>query len=324
MRALASQQFKLHEPQWHYILNALKNNRLPAALLLAGPSGLGKAEFAHQLAAFLLCQQPVNHQACEHCASCLQQASNNHPDFFELAPSEKVKSISIDAIRELSDKLQRSSHQKGRQVVLINPISALTLSASHALLKTLEEPLGDVVIIAVLSEPKQILPTLRSRLVTIPFFAVEEDNTHQSKIGKALYEQSPIYLKELNHHVLDDLAVAVLNHVGKAMVPKTSALTMPKEWLKDEAITVIKILYCICKDAISIKLGLVDQCIYVNHPDKINYIAKLLPISVWYSMLEKVGQSLGDARSATAFNQQYLIENILITLQYESIRNKKC
>jgi hypothetical protein len=322
---LAQPQCAWHQSQWGYVNHALANDHMPSALLLYGAPGLDKSLFAKQLAARLLCQRPQNGSACGVCSSCLQFATQNHPDYFQLSLSEKSKSISIDSIRELSEKLQRSSHQKGRQVVLFNPISALTVSASHALLKTLEEPLGNVVMIAVLSEPNQILPTLKSRLVTIPFFATNiDDTTIHSKIGLALYDQSPSFLQNLDLDTLDQLALEVLNHVGKSMVPKVSALKAPAAWFKEDALSVIKILYCLCRDAIYIKLGLDDQCIYKNYQEKINYVARLMPISAWYKCLEKTSQGLADAQGSIAFNQQYIIESILLNLQYQSIRKNQC
>ena len=310
-----------HEKQWEYISNAMRTNRLSHGLLLTGPEGVGLDVFAKQLAQLLLCKHPTNNKPCGLCDACHQYLTGNHPDFFELALTEQSKSISIDDIRNLSVKLGQSSHQKGFQVVILNPISALTLAASHALLKTLEEPLGQVVIMGVLCFPNQILATLKSRFVPIPFYSYDS-NAATSPLKHALYEASPNLLKEVDTDALNNLAFEVLNHVGKSMVLKQSALTLPSAWFKEHSIEVIQILYCICKDAIQLQLGLpVNACLFAQYPEKIQYISRLLPVVIWYSCLDLIMKGLAESKSATAFNEQYIIENIMIHLQMNVQRN---
>ena len=294
-----------HDRQWQWIYNALLNNRLPQGLLLTGPLDLGKALFSKQLAHFLLCKKPSKTKPCGLCDACHQFAAGNHPDYFELGATEQSKSISIDDIRDLTISLQKSSHQQGFQIVVINPISALTHSASHALLKTLEEPLGKVVFLAVLSEPDQILLTLKSRLVPLPFDRFDD----------------VIHLNDVNDEGVTSLALDVLNYVGKTMVLKQSALLLPTTWTKENAIDVIQIMYSICKDAIYLQTGLsIQNCMFSKYPEKIQYLARLLPMSSWYICLDQISQVLADAASATAFNQQYMLEMMMMSLQMQTLQ----
>ena len=170
---------------WHAgALSALLNDRarLPHALLVHGPAGIGKTEFAQALAAGMLCESPRAGLACGACAACHWFSQGNHPDFREVIPEaaaddeadaaetdsgkpEKAKSlvIKIDQIRAVADFVALSTHRAGHRLLLIRPAEALHPAAANALLKTLEEPPPATLIVLVSDRPARLLATLRSR-----------------------------------------------------------------------------------------------------------------------------------------------------------------
>jgi DNA polymerase-3 subunit delta' len=170
---------------WHTaILERLLRDRehMPHALLLHGPAGIGKAQFAQALAAGALCENPRNGLACETCPSCHWFSQGNHPDFREIVPeataedegeaaeadtgkAEKAKSlvIKIDQIRAVGDFIALSTHRAGFKVLVIRPAETLQPAAANALLKTLEEPPAHTVIVLVSDRPARLLATIRSR-----------------------------------------------------------------------------------------------------------------------------------------------------------------
>ena len=151
---------------------------LPHALLLEGPRGIGKRDFALAYSKALLCETPSpTGEACGECAACHWLAQDSHPDFRLLepisaeeeggaedaAPSRKKREINIAQVRGLADFVNLSSHRAGARVVLIHPAETLNPAASNALLKTLEEPSPNTHFLLVSDQPHFLLPTIKSR-----------------------------------------------------------------------------------------------------------------------------------------------------------------
>ncbi|HEY9191372.1 MAG TPA: DNA polymerase III subunit delta' [Methyloversatilis sp.] len=176
------------KPYWDQLTSAL--DTLPHALLLAGPAGLGKREFAEALAARLLCERARDsQQACGECASCRLIATGNHPDLLLVRPEAldddgedgedaadesdggkaKSKLIRIAQVRSVIDRLGVGSHQGGRRIVLLYPAEAMHSESANSLLKVLEEPPAGTLFLLISDHPKNLLPTIRSRTRLLPF-----------------------------------------------------------------------------------------------------------------------------------------------------------
>lgn len=135
------------------------------AYLLHGPAGIGKRALAERLRALLLCHAPVALEACGQCKGCHLLAAGTHPDDFVLEPEEVDKAIRVDQVRELVSFVVQTAQLGGRKVVLLEPVEAMNLNAANALLKSLEEPSGDTVLLLVSHQPSRLLPTVKSRCV---------------------------------------------------------------------------------------------------------------------------------------------------------------
>jgi len=135
------------------------------AYLLHGPAGIGKRALAERLMALLLCQRPVAQNACGECKSCLLLKAGSHPDNYILEPEEADKAIKVDQVRDLVSFVVQTAQLGGRKVVLIEPVESMNINAANALLKSLEEPSGDTVLLLVSHQPSRLLPTIKSRCV---------------------------------------------------------------------------------------------------------------------------------------------------------------
>lgn len=135
------------------------------AYLLHGPAGIGKRGLAERLMALLLCQHPSPEGACGACRGCQLLAAQSHPDHYILEPDEADKAIRVDQVRDLVGFITQTAQMGGRKVVLLEPAEAMNLNAANALLKSLEEPAGNTVLLLVSHQPSRLLPTLKSRCV---------------------------------------------------------------------------------------------------------------------------------------------------------------
>jgi len=159
------------------------------AWLLQGPSGLGQYELALALASAWLCEQPLASGACGQCPSCHAIAVRTHADLAVLMPetqmlelgwplSEKAqadlddkkrkpgKEIRVEAMRDVVEFAQRTDARGRGKVVMVYPAERMNAITANALLKTLEEPPGDVRFVLASEAAHQLLPTIRSRCQT--------------------------------------------------------------------------------------------------------------------------------------------------------------
>ena len=191
--------------QWQHLLSQYSAGRLPHALLLSGPEGIGKYDFVKQLTDTLLCdknsrvvkeQSEITH-ACGQCNGCQLIAAGTHPDSYLVQPEAEGKQIPIAAIREINQFLSFKSQFAALQVVTIAPAEAMNRNAANALLKTLEEPQPDKLIILVSSQPGRLLPTIRSRCQQISFALPEPEQALKWLAEKGVETVDQAALKRL-------------------------------------------------------------------------------------------------------------------------------
>ena len=148
---------------WKYFVQARAANHLPHALLLVGEEGIAKYILAKRMAKSLLCMQPIEFESCGKCQSCKTYESGANPDYTQIELAEDKQQISVDQIRKLNEFLTYTRSFNTHRVAIINPIERMNNNAANSLLKSLEEPANNSVIILVASNLSKILPTIKSR-----------------------------------------------------------------------------------------------------------------------------------------------------------------
>ncbi len=148
---------------------------VPHAILVVGPTSVGKSTLARDLAAALLCTSaPDGPVPCAACAACRRVASGSHPDLHVLRPSGPGGQVRIggrDApepgVRDLIADLALSAAEGGERVAVVEAAHRMNDDAQNALLRTLEEPPPGVVIVLCADDEDRLLPTIRSRCVRV-------------------------------------------------------------------------------------------------------------------------------------------------------------
>jgi DNA polymerase-3 subunit delta' len=153
-----------HQRQKDILRRALAGGRLAHAYLFCGPEGVGKRLMALAVARTLFCAEGTG---CGQCAACRKLDHRNHPDLHVLEPDGS--SIKIEQVRAIQRDLSLRPVEGRRKVCLIEAAEAMTTAAANALLKTLEEPRGDTLLILLTSQPQRLLETIRSRCQALYF-----------------------------------------------------------------------------------------------------------------------------------------------------------
>ena len=197
--------------------------RLPHALLFCGMEGVGKRRTARVLARTLLCTRGGD-APCGCCDACRTMAAGVHPDYFEVVPEVRGKGaamIRTEAVRDILIAASGAPVQAQRRIILIDGAETMNETAANRLLKTLEEPSGEVLFILVTHAYDAVLPTIRSRAVRIAFGALP-----RVEIAAALMERG----------VEDAAALAALadGSLGRAYALADEGLA-----LRDEALDLL-------------------------------------------------------------------------------------
>jgi DNA polymerase-3 subunit delta' len=309
------------QTQWDHLLKRRQANNLPHALLLAGIPGLGKQHFALRLVKLLLCQQEkIASAACGVCHACQLFAADTHPDFYRLQPEAAGKAIRIDQVRALTAQLQQTVQQGRYKIAVIAPAEALHIAAANALLKTLEEPTPQTLIL-LLSNQAGLLPaTIRSRCQAIYFSPPSSADAKvwlsphlpanaNSNLLLALAEGAPL-------RALDYASGAQLTQYEllwsdlKNISQNTSdPIASAASWLKKPLADVIHCLLHVVMDIIRLKLGLPVTALTNQY--EADFLRRLLPaikLLPLFSYLDQLYQLRQN--TMTHLNQQLLLEEL--------------
>lgn len=170
------QKARGHDAARAAILSQVAERRLPGAILLHGPQGIGKATFAFEIAAAILTAtgDEDRHRVEE------QVGALSHPNLFVLRRRPKdgkgyYTVIRVEDVRGLRDSLHHTRGRAGHRVAVIDSIDDANPSAANALLKTLEEPPADTTFLLISHRPGQLLPTIKSRCHNLALRPIEAE-----------------------------------------------------------------------------------------------------------------------------------------------------
>jgi len=251
------------------------------AWLLQGPSGLGQYALALDLARAWLCEQPGPDGACGSCDSCHAVEVRTHADLCVLMPetamlelgwplSEKAqdaidkkerkpsKEIRVEAMRDAIQFSQRTSARGRGKAVLVFPAERMNHVTANALLKTLEEPPGDVRFVLASEAAHLLLPTIRSRCLghTMAWPAEAESLAWLQSEGLSAAD-APVLLRAAGGRPEDALALAQSGRDGKqwGLLPRGLARgdgQVLADWSPAQAVDALQKL---CHDLMAVRAG---------------------------------------------------------------------
>lgn len=312
--------------QWQQLMSRRQQAKLPHAVLLGGPEGLGKHQFAKQFAKSLLCHEnDANGIACGQCRACLLLKAGSHPDIKYIEPEEEGKAIKVDQVRALTRFTVLSAQfNQGYKVVLIGPAENMNRAAANSLLKTLEEPTDNTILILFSHAPQRLLATIRSRCQRLDFitpdFATATNWLNTQSLTNAqqwleMADGAPLTALNLSNDEDESIQSRYksgLESLEDLQSRRKDPLSIAAQWQKKDSLRAIKWLTNWVMDIIRLAQG--GQATTISCPSqrtRLCSFANQLDIDGLHRYLPHLYEA-SRLLGTTQANQQLLLEEILI------------
>ncbi len=169
-----------HKKQKDFLAKIVLNKNIPHAFLFCGGDMIGKKTFAITLSKLILC----NNNACDNCKICMDIDRNISPDVCFV--KEENNNIEIDKIRALKEFLKLKSYSNKKKIAIIDNAHLMGIDSQNSILKLLEEPPENSILILVTSYKEMILGTIKSRVQTVNFNQVPKKEIEDYLILKGV------------------------------------------------------------------------------------------------------------------------------------------
>lgn len=316
---------------WHVaaaaqVQAAWSAKRLSHALLLQGAEGLGQRSFAAWIARAVLCERKSEDalESCGECASCKLIDAGTHPDVHWIVPEEDKQQISVDAVRDMCERLSKTSYRQGYKIAIVDPAHQMTPSAANSLLKTLEEPAAQSLIILMTSRPSALLPTVRSRCQKIavkPPSTTEAQAWLQAKTSSGIDPQivefaggAPLRALQYADGRFQALDEEMRNGLAALLARQADVTQVASEWADEALVDRLTWLDLWLSSAARAALGgNADLITFPRVPVHLPSPAHALNISGVYSMVDRA-RALKAQLGRTALQRELAVESWLIAL----------
>lgn len=321
---IESSPYPWQQQQWERLASQRFQDHLPHALLLVGQEGLGLDYFASLLARSLLCSNPgSSFEPCGDCPDCHQFLQQVHPDYQYVSLEEDKKSILVDQIRTLNEFFALTGSQDHRKVVVISPADQMNINASNSLLKTLEEPAGNAVIVLVGHHLHRLPATVKSRCQMIKFSAPEQQLSSKWLVERGhdrveqllqLSQGAPCLAEEMDEAGLYAQYVLVLESALASRQGRKTISQLRADWKTVEINLVVDWTLSLLRDCVRSANRLPDGCFenpaYLDNLREISNGLNLLKLFRVYDHLVQLNDSLDHS-----LNQELLLDDVLLAWQ---------
>ncbi len=319
----SNQVFPWQHTLWQGLMQRLHEDRLPHAMLLTGPQGIGKESFAQTFARAVLCEHlSADARPCGACRGCLLNQAGTHPDNHWVGLLEDKKIIGVDQVREISANLNMKAHYSGYKVVVISPAECMNTQAANSLLKTLEEPAPRSLLMLVANNATALPATLRSRCqritCTLPaqkvaasWLAAQLGPDHDAALLLALASGAPLAALQMAQGGQTSQRLNVLDGMERLLLNQVSPVSLAAIWLKLELKETLYWMHSYIIDMIRLKSA--EHPPLLANPDarlRLQALAEQLNLKTFYDQLDKIREA--SRLAAGQSNAQMLLEDILI------------
>jgi DNA polymerase-3 subunit delta' len=288
---------------------SLAVERVAHAYLFVGPTGVGKSTVARAFAAALTCPEEPG-EGCGACSSCRRLAAGTHPDVHVVEPDGQE--VKIDHVRALQGALAYRPAEAQRAVAIVPQAERLTLEASNALLKTLEEPPGETVVVLVAPTASLLPSTVVSRCEQVSFTPLPPE-----ELASFLVER-----RGLTAEAARLTAALAAGRVGQALEAEVGELKAMREWsrksveemrrerssLKAEGLELSSALLSLARDIILTEAGQLDRLIHADLADRYSALPAARRPAAAQAMFEAV--QVARSRLKRNLNPQLVYETM--------------
>ncbi len=312
-----------HGENWQGLCKRLGDKQLPHALLLRGQSGVGKRQFALAFAQFVLCQNRTdNLRACGHCRPCLLNSAGTHPDLLLLEPEERGKQIKIGQVRTMIEFTEKTPLQGGFRVVVLCPAEAMNISSANALLKCLEEPGRDTLLLLVSEQVSSLLPTIRSRCQQLLFTRPDQaqalawlqqsiDDPERAKTLLQLAAGEPVTALRYEQEGLLEQRDSMIADLAKLSRGQLSSVELAVRWQGFDLVVVMEWLGLWLQEMVRYRATASDDFLVTqNMTTMLRYIADKAGQKRLLETLEWLVQQRATLLSQVNLNKQLLLEAV--------------
>ncbi len=316
--------------EWQRLLTMQKTGRFPHALLLCGADGIGLRQFAQAFAMQRFCTAATNSDgnACGQCTHCHLFLGGNHPDVMMVEAAEAGKQIKIADVRGVIDYVALKSFSGSQKIIIIEPADAMNRATANALLKTLEEPPPQSILILLTHQPARLPVTIRSRCQRIDFkpatnetatdWLTEQTDTSLS-VPLLLHLSNGAPLKALallEHDQLQQRQV-ILADLLRLKQAKHNIVQIAANWQNFGCEQVLICLMHLLQDIIRLKL-LGEQANILNFDMKENLqdIVKAVDLAILIQCYQFIQNKYQETMSPMNLNPLNILEAVLIQWCY--------
>lgn len=312
--------------QWQQLMDQRRQQKLAHAYLLHGMPGVGKLHFAQLLGQFLLCLHPDREKVspCQQCKSCLLFNAGSHPDILHISAESKGKQIKVDQIRQLIDFASKTAQQGGFRVIIIDPADAMNINASNALLKCLEEPGNNTVLLLLSEQTSALLATIKSRCQVLPFPLpdpplakawLQQHSLPEESLDPLLVAAHYQPLTALSFHKTQRLKQREALQVCLAAVTKgkKAPVAAAQEWMNDDLLCLLDWLVDWLSEMI--KWVMVKDETFIKNQDMLkmlSYVSNKAGVTRLYGYYAWLSEQRQRLLGAANQNKQLLLENLFI------------